>query len=406
MMKSIRLLSIICIIVYTSSGQQDYSFVQEIINLVNIDTLNRYVSDLSGENSVEIEGDTFTIQSRHRDYPGNDIAANYIQERLEGFNLVVHNQRFRLTGRNVYAEQIGTEFPDQKYIICAHYDCYPNNANAPGADDNASGTAVVIEAARILSNYSSRHTIVYALWDEEEQGLLGSSEYVNRANNDNENILGVINIDMIGWDGNNDGVLLINSDTTANSIFLSKMTRSIHDQYQIGLSPQVVIPGSGSDNLAFWWNGFSAIGVEEHFGTDWNPRYHTKLDKVSFFNQDYFHRSAKLVIGTLTALAKINSLLIFEKIAYFPTSIQLYQNYPNPFNSNTTIQYYLPTSASVTLSIYDIIGNEVEVLVKNEFLESGFYTINWKSFQHASGAYFYVLKTSHVSLVKKMIYIK
>ena len=355
---------------------------------------------------MEIDSNTFMIQSRHKDYPGNDIAANYIQERLEGFGFTVWNQTFRITGRNVVAEQIGTEFPDQKYIICAHYDCYPNNAFASGADDNASGTATVLEAARILSNYSSRYTLVFALWDEEEQGVVGSSMYADRANLNDENILGVINIDMIGWDGNDDGVLLINSDFIANSVDLANFTIEIHNQFQIGLSPQILMSSSGSDNLPFWWNGFSAIGIEEHYGMDWNPRYHTIRDKVSHFNQDYFLKSAKLAIGTLAALSEATEYLYSDNIVSLPTLFNLYQNYPNPFNSNTTIQYYLPTSTSVTLSVFDIIGNEVRELLTNRIQEPGTHSINWQSSHLASGTYFYVLETPYGKWVKKMLYIK
>ena len=59
----------------------------------------------------------------------------------------------------------------------------PSGTTAPGADDNASGTAAVIEAARIFTQYDSKYTIIYALWDEEEQGLIGSAYYAHQAFN-------------------------------------------------------------------------------------------------------------------------------------------------------------------------------------------------------------------------------
>ena len=88
---------------------------------------------------------------------------------------------------------------------------------APGADDNASGTAAVIEAARIFSQYDFPFTIIYALWDEEEQGLIGSEYYATQAANAGDSILGVINLDMIGYDGNGDGNADVHNSSVANT---------------------------------------------------------------------------------------------------------------------------------------------------------------------------------------------
>jgi len=148
--------------------------VQEIINQANIDSLIFFVEELSGEVQTIIGGSPYTIVSRHKNQPSNDKAADYIQQKLESYGLTVYNQLFGGTGRNVYGVQTGTDLPNQKYIICAHYDDMPSGSTAPGADDNASGTAAVLEAARIISQYLAEYTIVYALWDEEEQGLIGS----------------------------------------------------------------------------------------------------------------------------------------------------------------------------------------------------------------------------------------
>jgi len=145
------------------SAQTD-SLIQEIIDEVNIDTLYKYVSELSGATQTMIGGVPYTISSRYKSQPGNDKAADFIKEKLESFSLPAYNQTSGSTLRNVYAVQTGTVYPTQKYIICAHYDSKPSGPIAPGADDNASGTAAVLEAARILSQYATKYTIVYALW--------------------------------------------------------------------------------------------------------------------------------------------------------------------------------------------------------------------------------------------------
>jgi len=271
-----------------------------------LDSLSHFVDVLSGETPANINGNFHTISTRHTNYPGNNIAAEYIHNKLEDFGLILSNQIFSITGRNVYGLQTGTEYPDQHYIICAHYDSMPDSSLSPGADDNASGTAAVLEAARIMQNYSTEYSVIYALWDEEEQGLIGARNYAHRARTNNENIVGVINMDMIAWDSNDDGRFWVNVRDTANSVHMTDRMVEIHDNYNIGLSPQILNPGSGSDNVPFWWYGFPAIGIEEMYGEDWNDHYHLTSDTIDKFNMDYFHKISQLVIGTTASLANVS----------------------------------------------------------------------------------------------------
>jgi len=110
---------------------------------------------------------------------------------------------------------------------------------------------------------------------------------------------------MIGWDSNNDGQFYINVRDTAQSNHIADRMVSIHNQYSVGLSPQVLNPGSGSDNLPFWYFGFSAVGVEEMYGSDWNAYYHTTNDRLAHFNVDYFYKCASLCITSLSSLVEM-----------------------------------------------------------------------------------------------------
>lgn len=197
---------------------------------------------------------------------------------------------------------MGRLVPDSSYIICAHYDCYPDSSIAPGADDNASGVAAVLEAARVLSEYNPDYTVIYALWDEEEQGLHGSGFYAANARGTNQGIAGVINIDMIGWDSNNDGRFYVNVKDTSSSRYLSERLLEVHDIFEFDFEPVLLNPGSGSDNLVFWYYGFGAIGVEEMYGEDWNEYYHTTCYRLEHFNLAYFEDCSRLLTGTLAAL--------------------------------------------------------------------------------------------------------
>ena len=88
-----------------------------------------------------------------------------------------------------------------------------------------------------------------------------------------------------------------------------------------------------------------------------------------------------------------------------PLEFELSQNYPNPFNPSTTIKFSLPVTSNVKLSVFNILGEEVQRLV-NETKEAGIYTINFNAMQLNSGIYFYKLETRNFIQVKKMSLIK
>ena len=100
------------------------------------------------------------------------------------------------SGTNVIGVLAGTTSPDEHVIVSAHYDSV---ADCAGADDNATGVAGVLEAARVLSTTAHPRTLVVACWDEEESGLVGSRAYADRANERGEKIVMAYVFEMIGY---------------------------------------------------------------------------------------------------------------------------------------------------------------------------------------------------------------
>jgi hypothetical protein len=88
-----------------------------------------------------------------------------------------------------------------------------------------------------------------------------------------------------------------------------------------------------------------------------------------------------------------------------PEDFSLYQNYPNPFNPTTTISFSMPISGSVSLKIFNVIGQEIDELV-NEYLPAGSYSFQWHAEKQASGVYFYKLITDSYSEMKKMVLLR
>ncbi len=297
----------IFILLFIFSGllpaQTKNDVMSEVIQNINIDSLMYYVKELSGKVNIILNGQSTKIVSRHKNNSDNAKAADYLYQKFSQYNIPVYKQDFSSTGRNIYAVQQGTEFPNQKLIICAHYDSQPSGSLAPGADDNASGTAAVIEAARLLKEYTLPYTIVYALWDEEEQGLIGSKYYADKAAADGDSIIAVVNADMIAWNRSNNNVVEIHSTPKANSVELGNKMFELNSTLGLGLNPVIKNPGATySDHSSFWDNNYSAVLLIED-DNDFNAYYHTPGDTIGNININYFDKCTKLSIATLISYA-------------------------------------------------------------------------------------------------------
>lgn len=104
------------------------------------------------------------------------LARDDLAAALEGFGLQVVRQDYSESGTNILAIQNGTTFPEEWIVLSAHYDT--TETTLYGAWDDGAGTAMLMELARSGATRSFKHTIVYAFFDEEEQGLLGSRAFV------------------------------------------------------------------------------------------------------------------------------------------------------------------------------------------------------------------------------------
>jgi len=292
--------------------------VQAVIDQTNIDSLTYFVKELSGEVQTIINGNPYTIVSRHWNNASNDMAANYIKEKLDSYGLVTYDQSFSSTGRNVYGVQLGSQYPNKQYIICAHYDDMPSGSTAPGADDNGSGTAAVLEAARIFTQYDSKYTIIYALWDEEERGLYGSAYYAQQAALAGDSIMGVLNMDMIAYDSDNDSVGEIHIRNYGNSVSLKDEMVQVNNIYAIGVVPSIINPGTtASDQASFWNNGYGALLlIEEYYGGDFNAYYHTVNDLLIHYNLPYFLKMSRLTFATTATLAELTDIVPVEMITF------------------------------------------------------------------------------------------
>jgi hypothetical protein len=201
--------------------------------------------------------------------------------------------------RNIEATLLGiNETSDEIYIVCAHYDSVPGS---PGADDDGSGVAATMSAAFIMRQYGFNHTIRFVTFSGEEQGLLGSHEYVEEAYANGDNIIAVLNVDMIGfaittYHGNN--IKVYHNDA---SMWLTDFTDDVSEQYEDYIKLNVIPSGYsfGSDHYYFWEYGYDALFYQEY---EFNYYYHSPQDTIENMNITYATKCSKLVLATLAEL--------------------------------------------------------------------------------------------------------
>lgn len=210
------------------------------------------------------------------------------------------------TSRNVIAEKTGQTYPDDIVIICSHYDSISPSASrltlAPGADDNASGTAAVLEAARILTSYPCDFTVRFINFSAEEWGLFGSRAYATAAQQAGDRIIGVVNLDMIAYANAmpEDLQIIVNP---ASAWLADRFLLAASEYGPLGATKTVDASFVYSDHGPFWDNGYPALlAIEDDPLT--NPYYHQTTDTIDKLNPEFFTSAARASLGLLAELAQ------------------------------------------------------------------------------------------------------
>jgi len=266
--------------------------IRAMVDSVSMVQYRNYQVDIESMGQGLYGGSDYRMLYRNRDYhlengpsPGNKEASLYIQDAFKDMGLEVTVQ-----GKyaNVVGELRGTASPGKIYIIGAHFDHL--EGDMPGGDDNASGTAAVLEAARVLSQYRFESTIRFICFNAEEDGLLGSKDYVrNHVLPGDENIAGMINLDLILRPGSDvDSLSIIDAELESRSthepswIWAKDFRQAATDYVPSLIVDETLIDGeSSSDNDSFLEAGFPAFLVIENSDPDWaeaNPYIHTYED--------------------------------------------------------------------------------------------------------------------------------
>jgi hypothetical protein len=234
----------------------------------------------------------------------HDLARDNIYSEFNSFGLTSSYNPFQrngYSGNNVVGIHQGRTRPNDIYIIGSHYDSVSN----PGADDNASGTAGVLEAARVLSGYDFEATLVFIAFDREEQGLLGSKDYAQQHAADN--IIGMVSLDMIAYNDGSNQARIYGRDSS--NPFKESLADAV-SAYGNGISAVINDTLDASDHAPFEAKGFQAALLIE-YGLWNNPNFHSLNDNIDMPNYIDYSFATNLVSSTVGFFAT-NAILIPE----------------------------------------------------------------------------------------------
>lgn len=359
-------------------------FIQSVVDQVNTDSLIAYTQRL----------EDFKTRLTHSD--SSFAASQWMFQKMAAWGYTPEFDSFYMdssmaawgywpdTGyeRNVIATINGISNPSRIMIICGHFDAVVwwdtalARINAPGADDNATGTVAALEAARIFSNYSWEPTIKFIAWATEELGLYGSYHYARIADSLGFDIGGVVNGDMIGYmDDANLDCIIQRRDSTG--LWLSDLYERAGELYVSQLMVYPTISGGGSDWYPFAFYGFPSVGAAERSGTQWNPYYHDTTDKVTTLDPNLFTAITKAEVATLAILGTYPALVEDVIVLDLGNGTDLAVHWsPNPENDIAGYNiYWGMTSQIYTDSIFVPGASATGDTLTGLFSDSTYYVI-------------------------------
>lgn len=277
----------------------------------------------------------YDFGSKHMTQPGNQKASAYIYEALKSFGYEPELQWFNpaegVETANVIARLEGTEHPEVVYILSSHFDSV---LRSPGADDNTTGTAVLLETARVLAQNPQPATIIFASLTAEESGLLGAREFVRLAGEEGLWAAGVVNNDMMGWTRHHrlDNTIRFSNygirDVQHSGAILFTDLITYDSRYYRFTDAQVFYEAYG--------DVIGGIGSYPILG---NPNYHQPTDRLETINHNLVREVAKSTTATLMMLSNAPSKVSGLTIAQSLTDSELSWEIPG----ETDIDHYLVT---------------------------------------------------------------
>ncbi len=382
--------------------------LESLMPQINADSLLRTVTDLQN------------FGSRYALRPGgNHEVAEYLVTRLNNYGITAVIDTFHLSGQHWLVGPYDQDFynvrgvlpaaepiDDSLVLIGAHLDAISyDHATwqlleiAPGADDNASGVAVMIEMARICHDNHLRfhRDIHFMAFDGEELGLFGSYYDAGRRNDADEKIAVMINNDMVSYQPDENWRLMLHWYN--NSLDIVSRAADLCAQYT-DIDPYIpTLSENGnynaSDSYAYFQNGFRTVfAIEYTFSTS----YHTDHDLADSNNYAYHADVARYNLAMLAEYAELADGLGIEE----QENVVSMQVYPNPVSEKAVVRYQLTEASPVAITITDMMGR---VLLRQDVSSqaAGIYLEEVDLARFPAGVYLCQLQTTRGTETTKLV---
>ncbi len=332
---------------------RDPGTIEEIVEQLDEDSLKSHIQNLQD------------FQTRLCITPQYFQSALWVADKFQSYGLesvLVDTFDFTFYGNpyqsaNVHAEIPGTLAEPGIVLITGHLDAITYTSPysfAPGADDNASGCATVLEAARIMSQYQFPNTVRFVCFGAEELGLIGSAYYAQNSYNAGENIVAVMNLDMILYGPESNRALFVPFNSISS--FIAAMFGTAAETYVPQLQVNVVYsPGTTySDHASFWQKGYPALlGIEAAIND--NPHYHQDSDILANYESYWpFGTDCARAALAFTAMAAFTDWLGIEGAPPVSPALSVY---PNP--ASTVLSVTVDGASPSSLLLFDVSGRLV-----------------------------------------------
>jgi hypothetical protein len=246
--------------------------------------------------------------------PAAAAAADYIQGQLASYGYAVTRQPVLtaggLTGPNVYATKPGTTCPGTVFVVGGHYDSV---AAGPGADDDATGVAAMLELARVLRDVPLPVTVRFTGFAFEESGLVGSGTMAQELATAGTAVAGMVSLEMLGYTrqapdpfigATQDFLAMIGNPASSRlaQVFGAAALEAVpfHFAPSAAIDPATLGDILRSDHAPFWAHGYPALLATDTANFR-NPNYHTASDTVATIDVPFLLGSTRAVAAGLTA---------------------------------------------------------------------------------------------------------
>jgi len=289
-----------------------------LVASVDLGRYTEILAILSGHQPFELAGQIKQIRTRwtlEPDAPdGIALARDYLQDRFMAAGYPVQLQSFDvsnhagITATNVIAVKTGLSRPDEILVVGAHYDATAirdAGNDAPGAEDNASGTAGVLHLAELLEAWETERTIHFVAFGAEEQGLHGSTWYAQKAIDDGLQIVGALTMDMISAWVDDYGILIEGTNAYEELMFAVRDNVVEWTTLDFDLS----YFSFDSDHVPFQERGIPAIlGID----LDWaaHTDNHKSTDTFDKVDPSLGTEITRAMAGTVADIAGLRDVIV------------------------------------------------------------------------------------------------